>query len=854
LVALVAALAVVALVPAPAHAQSQLHPRWEIPGFDFRKDGVWRVRATRVSDLRRQLLAQGRMGTLNAPLLLRGPLPTASAVTGTLQVPVVLLSYQGIDSLQFMRDTAQYTSVLFSTSPPGGNPYTLRTFYEQMSNGLFHMTGRITRWVRLDSAEATYTGTPGTCSGNPFGGTNCNGLFSSDAIRRMQNGFRQALARVDTGPSGVTFTQFDNDGPDLIPNSGDDDGYVDMIMFAHATKDGACGPAGSANNHIWSHRYVLANANQTNFQDYVTNDVSAKSGFGNVRISDYFASSALGGTAPGTSPCDDTKIMPIGTAAHEFGHALGLPDLYDTQGSTEGIGEWGLMGSGNYTSPPSPSRMEAWSLSELGWVSLRLLSATGTYTFGAAAVSDTAFYVRVQGTNTRGEYVLLENRQASQADTAMIRLHCQRSSLPASCGGGLLIWHADSTQITDNGFRNGNAVNFGPIHGLVVEEADRLRQLWCGAGGCNRGDAGDLYPGKSGNTTYAFGTSPAARNNLDGGFMGFAVDSIRQLIPGGAMAFRLRFGNLTVISGSDTNAVVVLDDVNVNIFHDLLDDGSSHTVSVADTQLSGDARTRWRFVSWSDFGARTHSITGSLSGGTFTATLDREFKLVATKVGGGTIASNPPVNLAGQFIADGSAVQLTATPDSGGFFGNWSGDTTTTNLVVTLPMGRPYTVVATFATALAVSSGAARPAGVMGASYGDTLRASGGTGTYTWTVTGGALPQGLTLAASTGIVSGFPHDTGSFSYDVLLTSGAQTQTRTFTFSVSAPTLATADVVNHLLGPTVPLTADQRRYLDFLGNNNGGFDIGDFLAWVKGTGAPLSANAMSRIARPKGARP
>jgi len=71
--------------------------------------------------------------------------------------------------------------------------------------------------------------------------------------------------------------------------------------------------------------------------------------------------------------------------------------------------------------------------------------------------------------------------------------------------------------------------------------------------------------------------------------------------------------------------------------------------------------------------------------------------------------------------------------------------------------------------------------------------------------------------------------------------------------VTAPTLATADVTAQLFGPTSPLTADQVRYLDFLGNNNGVFDIGDFLAWVKATGAPLSAAALQTMQRQGGPR-
>ena len=853
LIAVLAALPLLA-VPRSAAAQSGFHPRWEIPGFDFRKDGGWRVRARRVAELRHQLIVQRRQEALNAVSLI-GSAPSSTQVTGTVLVPALFFSYRNTLP-QFKRDTSQYASALFGPNPPpNGNPYTLRTFYEQMSNGVFSLRGKMIGWVVLDSNEVTYTGKPGTCptkagGGNPLDTKNCNGLFSASATNRMQNGLRQALARVD---ASINFSQFDNDGPDLIPNSGDDDGYVDMIMFAHPTKDGACGgfPGGSdaANNHIWSHRFVLVDALSIGYRDYVTNDPSNKPAFGNTRISDYFVTSALGGA----SACDTTQIMPIGTAAHEFGHALGLPDLYDTEGPTEGIGEWGLMGSGNFTSPLSPSRMEAWSLNELGWVSLRILGTTGTYHVGAAPVSDTAFYVRARGAkvvgtrgdNPRGEYFLIENRQSSQADTALIRIHCQRSGLPSTCPGGMLIWHADSMQIAGSGFHSGNRVNVGSIHGLAVEEADGLRQLWCGGGGCNRGDAGDYYPGKSGNTAFSVNTNPAAITNLDGSFAGFAIDSIRQVVPGGQMAFRLRFGYLTIVRASDTNSVVSVDGSTFNVYRNLLDNGSTHTVSIADTQPSADNRTQWRFAAWTDGGLRTHAITGSLSGDTLIATFNRDFKLIATAGPGGTIASNPLVNLAGSFVAEGNPVQLTATPDSGRIFGCWSGDTASSDVVVTLPMDRPYTVAAAFATTLAINAAATRPNGVMGAAYADTLRVTGGSGANDWSVTAGALPQGVTLDAPTGVLSGFPRRSGAFAYTATDVSCTQTQSQAFTFSVTTPVVATADVIAQILGPTAPLNADQARYLDYLGNNNGSFDVGDFLAWVKTTGAALGS---------KGARP
>ena len=51
---------------APPHA-SVARVRREIPGFDFRKDGVWRRQARAVRALRKRLLSRQNFGALNAP-------------------------------------------------------------------------------------------------------------------------------------------------------------------------------------------------------------------------------------------------------------------------------------------------------------------------------------------------------------------------------------------------------------------------------------------------------------------------------------------------------------------------------------------------------------------------------------------------------------------------------------------------------------------------------------------------------------------------------------------------------------------------------------------------------------------
>lgn len=824
-------------------AQDRRHPRWEIPGFDFRPDGVWRTEARAVRARRAQLRAAGRFSELNvraarvAPMgQVAGPQPSPTVVSGVLKVPAILLRFKDSPPPSFV--AADYDAVLFAVTPPAGRPYTYRSYYNQLSNGVFDIQGATYGYANLDSTELYYVGgQSSTCAtANPYGSPNCNGLFSSLAIQRMQSALTQALGKLD---AQIDFSQY------VDPTTG----FVPLVLFMHEAVGGECGPSATPENHLWAHRFAIPT--------YTTQDNDPFHSGQKVKISDYVLQPGVGGA----SSCNATQIMPIGTVAHETGHGFGLPDLYDTDGESEGIGQWGLMSSGSFTSPLSPSRMEAWSLNELGWITIAPLSANGTYSFDAAPLSDTAFYVNVQGSNPRGEYFLLENRQRQQSDTALIRYHCGRAGNPPGCGGGLLIFHVDPVKLNTPG----NAVNTGAIHGLELMQADGFGNLdalstssnFCpptsmSLGCSNRGDAGDPFPGTTGNTAFVYRTNPASLKNVDGSFTGVAVDSIRQLITDRTMSFRLRFGALTVVRASDSAATITFDGSPYNVFRDLLDQGSSHTVGFTGGQVSGDGRTRWGFASWSDGGAINHAITGNLAGGTLTANLSRQFKLIAAATSGGSVSADTAINLAGDFVPDGRAVQLTPTPTGGLHFCGWTGsDTTTTDSLLTLPMQHPYTVTANFGTSATITSTNARPNGVMGATYADTLRISGGGGVTIWTVTGGALPQGLTLGAS-GVVSGFPRQSGNFSYTATVSS-CDTSSRTFTLSVTVPTLATADVTAQLLGTTSPLTPDQIRYLDFLGNNNGSFDIGDFLAWVKVTGAPLSAAAVQARQRKGGPR-
>lgn len=77
----------------------------------------------------------------------------------------------------------------------------------------------------------------------------------------------------------------------------------------------------------------------------------------------------------------------------------------------------------------------------------------------------------------------------------------------------------------------------------------------------------------------------------------------------------------------------------------------------------------------------------------------------------------------------------------------------------------------------------ALPAGDLGVPYTAQLTATGGTGTYTWSVIDGSLPDGLTLSAS-GLVSGTPTAKGSASFTVRVADDAfAVHTRGFTIVV-----------------------------------------------------------------------
>ncbi len=80
----------------------------------------------------------------------------------------------------------------------------------------------------------------------------------------------------------------------------------------------------------------------------------------------------------------------------------------------------------------------------------------------------------------------------------------------------------------------------------------------------------------------------------------------------------------------------------------------------------------------------------------------------------------------------------------------------------------------------------APPGGEVGVAYSDQLTVTGGTSPYAWSVSAGTLPPGLTLGASTGLLSGTPTTAGNYSFTVKVTDhSGLTDTEPVTMSIIA---------------------------------------------------------------------
>ena len=354
----------------------------------------------------------------------------------------------------------QFQEHLFGLNISGS----LSEYYDEISYGKFTLTGNV---------YGPYTST----------------LSESEALDNTSTFITSVF---DAANTDINFSNYDSDN----------DGVVDGILVIYpgtgADEDG------EDSGHIWPHMSILRDDTGTAY--YLES-------FDGVSFSKY-------AVCPEKRRINNTstEIRPIGVYAHEFGHILGLPDLYERsidggEVTSEGVGEWCLMGSGSWlgNDGDTPSHMSAWCKHKLGWIEPNVLEASSYLTYlnqdGMLEINNIeenegeVYKIYADGYQWN-DYFLLENRQLTGFDS-------QQN------GSGLLVYHIDENQFFGVGNLFGSGSNNDDyMHKLVdVEEADGQNHL---DNSVNRGDSGDSFPGSSSNTNFNNSTSPSNQNYVGG--------------------------------------------------------------------------------------------------------------------------------------------------------------------------------------------------------------------------------------------------------------------------------------------------------------------------------------------------
>ena len=377
-------------------------------------------------------------------------------VEGTLPVLVVPALFSDSPEPHVSRTSLQ--RILFDGPAEFG---TLTDFYRELSGGRLELSGQVTPWVRTSLTVAQVT------AGEAGLGEN------SRVVEYIWEALQEADAHVD-------FGQFDNDGPDGQPNSGDDDGVVDVVAFEFLEVSGSCGGPG-----IWPHRSSISGWTGGDPPGFTSSDVGPR---GPVVVDSYIIQSV--------ADCDGRGVQTANVIGHEMGHVLGLPDLYhpiDGRLPTQRrwvIGCWGLMAAGSWgCGDPSlrvegfgPTRMSPWSLSRLGWVRFEDVPPDVRYQeYRLDATIDGGKPLRIQMGESGRESLVLEYRTREGFD----------AQLP---GQGVLayLWNLDGVRRPPRELETPYA--FRLLEGDGAQDLIRTHD-----NGGNRGEAKDLlgFPGNA---------------------------------------------------------------------------------------------------------------------------------------------------------------------------------------------------------------------------------------------------------------------------------------------------------------------------------------------------------------------
>jgi immune inhibitor A len=260
---------------------------------------------------------------------------TAGPVRNQIPQPDRTLDNTSIWAPDFSK--AYYENLLFSEAPGASS---MRNFYIEQSANRYTVNGMVEDWVTVPYNEARY----GT---NACGDIVCSTTWrfvndSVDGWYANQIAAGKTPAQIDAYLAQFdVWDRYDIDGDG---NFNEPDGYIDHFQAVHAGEGEETGGGAQGTDAIWSHRwYAWYSANGPDGTG-PSNYGGTRIGNSNYWIGDYTVEPENGG---------------VGVFSHEFGHDLGLPDLYDTSGNTGGAenstGFWTLYSQGSYGNTGLPA-------------------------------------------------------------------------------------------------------------------------------------------------------------------------------------------------------------------------------------------------------------------------------------------------------------------------------------------------------------------------------------------------------------------------------------------------------------------------------------------------------------------
>jgi immune inhibitor A len=266
---------------------------------------------------------------------------------------------------------ADYNREHFQELYFGSGTGSMKTYYEKQSSGRYSIDGEVSDWVKVPYNEARY-------GSNKCDPDNCAWYAVQDGVTAWVED-QKAAGKTDAEIKAqlATYDQWDRYDHDGDGDFNERDGYIDHFQIVHAGEDESAGGGAQGEDAIWAHRWYAFGT-----------DAGATGPDGNK----------LGGTQIGDSGIwvGDYTIQPenggLGVFAHEYGHDLGLPDHYDTNGGENSTGFWTLMSSGSWLGTGKdeigdmPGDMTAWDKLQLGWLDYDVAKAAtrSSHTLGVA--------------------------------------------------------------------------------------------------------------------------------------------------------------------------------------------------------------------------------------------------------------------------------------------------------------------------------------------------------------------------------------------------------------------------------------------------------------------------------------